>query len=726
MKMRSWSSASWYRVSGFRPRLRAHVNIHRHTYRGKLWFVLQDRTSGRFHRFTPEAYRLIAMMDGRRTLEQIWEDAVAALEIDAVTQDELVRLVGQLYSADVLSGDVPPDIMELSERGRRSARQKLIKSVLNPLALRIPVFDPDDFLEATFPLVRPFLNWFGALLYLGLLAYGIALAAVNWGPLTQNTLDRVLTAENLLLLLVAYPFVKAFHELGHAYFIKKWGGAVHEIGIMFLVFMPVPYVDASDSIAFESKYKRALVGAAGILVEIGLAAIAMIVWAGAEEGIVRAFAFNVMLISGVSTLLFNGNPLLRFDGYYVLCDLAEIPNLGLRANKYLGYLVQRYVFGMNFVESTVSARREPVWFVTYAIAAYVYRLFIMFAIIGLVATRFFVIGVILAVWALFLMLVWPVMKGVWWLFTAPALRRHRGRAFAMTGGLVAGLGALLLAMPVPHHTVAEGVVIPPPEAFANATWDGRVAEVYVAAGQAVEIGAPLMRIEDPLTQARRDVLKARIVEIDRRIVAERAGDQIALRIMEEERAAAQADLDLTVARIEEQTVLAGQAGRVILPRGADLEGRFARRGDLLAVVADFRDPVLRVVVPETQSDLVRNRTQRMQMRFAWDAKTSHDVTMIRAAPGLSRTLPSLALATEGGGRAVLDPSAPRARLQSFEPVYQMDLKLETPVDVPVYGARVLVRFTHPDSPLAGRIWRAATRVFLKYFVAREAPVQFDS
>ena len=170
MKTRSWSSASWYRVAGFRPRLRTHVKIHRHVYRGKLWFVLQDRTSGRFHRFTPEAYRLIAMMDGHRTLEQIWEDAVDALEIDAVTQDELVRLVGQLYSADVLSGDVPPDIMELSERGRRTARQKLIKSVMNPLALRVPVFDPDDFLEATIPIVRPFLSWFGALLWLGVVA----------------------------------------------------------------------------------------------------------------------------------------------------------------------------------------------------------------------------------------------------------------------------------------------------------------------------------------------------------------------------------------------------------------------------------------------------------------------------------------------------------------------------------------------------------------------------
>ncbi|WP_249200715.1 peptidase M50 [Thetidibacter halocola] len=719
MKTRSWSSASWYRVSEMRPRLRAHVRIHRHLYRGKVWFVLQDRASGRFHRFTPETYRLIAMMDGHRTMEQIWTEAVASMEIDAVTQDELVRLVGQLYSADVLAGDVPSDIVEISDRGRQRARQTLVRSVLNPLALRLPLFDPDDFLAATMPLVRPLLSWFGVLMFVLVVAYGGFLAVSHWGPLTENLLDRTLTRDNLMLLLVAYPVIKAFHELGHAYFIKRWGGAVHEIGVMFLVFMPVPYVDASDSIAFPDKWRRALVGAAGILTEVFLAAIAMIVWVGAEEGIVRAFAFNVMLIGGVSTLLFNGNPLLRFDGYYVLCDLLEIPNLGQRANRYLGYLVQRRAFGMDWVENPVTAPHEPFWFVTYAVAAYVYRLFIMLAILGLVATRFFVIGVVLAVWALFLMLILPLLKGVWWLFTAPVLRRHRGRAFAVTGGLVAAVLAVLLFVPVPHNTMAEGIVIPRPEAFANATWEGKVSEVFVETGSEVQAGAALLRIEDPLTEARRVVLAARIAEIQRRMAAETPFDQIALRILEEELAAAKGDLALTEDRIAGQTLLAATSGRVILPKGQDLRDSFARRGDMLAVVEDFSDPTIRVVVSEDQSSLVRNETRTTEIRFAYDADTVHPAQLVRAAPGLSRTLPSLALATQGGGEQVLDPSQPMERLQSFDPVYQLDLRLQDGVAVPVYGARVHVRFAHDPAPLAGRIWRAGTRVFLKYFVSKD-------
>ncbi|SLN62586.1 Putative peptide zinc metalloprotease protein YydH [Roseovarius gaetbuli] len=719
---RNWTSASWYRVSDFRPRLRRHARIHRHLYRGDVWHVLQDRASGRFHRFRPAAYRLIAMMNGTRTLEEIWEHAVDKMDIDAVTQDELVRLVGQLYSADVLTGDVPPDIIELSDRGRRTKRSKIIKSLINPLALRVPVFDPNGFLNATMPIVRPLFSWFGWLLFFGITAYAIVLAALSIEVLTENVADRVLSAENLVLLLIAYPLIKAFHELGHCYTIKRWGGDVHEIGIMFLVFMPVPYVDASASIAFQSKWQRALVGAAGILVEIFLASVAMIVWTGAEEGLVRAFAFNVMLIGGISTLLFNGNPLLRFDGYYVLCDLIEIPNLGQRANKYLGYLVQRYVFGSSYAESPVSARNERSWFVFYAIAAYIYRLFITAAIIGVVATRFFFVGIALAAWALFLMLIFPILKGIWFVFTSPTLRRKRGRALGATGIFVAGLATLLLVTPVPHNTLAEGIVLPDSGSYANATADGIVEAVYVSEGQIVAAGAPLVGLSDPLVSARLELVNARIVEIERRIAAENLFDQTAVRIMEEELKAAQADRALIRQRIAEMIVRAPASGKVILPVSTDLLGRFAQRGDLLAVVARFEDPVVRVVVPEAQADLVRSGTQGLGVRLSSNPDLTYPASVSRTLPGLTRALPSRALSTEGGGRFALDPATPRDQNLALEPVLLLDLTLDAAPQLSVYGERAYVRFSHGETPLASRIYRAGVRVFLKYFASLDAGV----
>ncbi|SHJ72099.1 putative peptide zinc metalloprotease protein [Palleronia salina] len=714
---RSWSSASWYRVAGFRPRLRAHARLHRHTYRGQVWYVLQDRASGRFHRMSPEAHRLVAMMDGQRSLEDLWAHAMRNFDVDAVTQDELVRVVGKLYSADVLVGDVPPDIAELSDRGRRGRRQKLVKSVLNPLALRVPLIDPDDLLTATMPLVRPLFGWIGWALFFGVFAYALALAAINWGPLTENVVDRVLSTQNLILLLISYPAIKAVHELGHAYTIKRWGGHVHEIGVMFLVFLPVPYVDASDSIAFASKWRRALVGGAGILAEIFLASVAMIVWAGAEEGLVRAFAFNVMLIGGISTLLFNGNPLLRFDGYYVLSDLIEIPNLAQRANKYLGYLVQRHAFGLDHAESPVTARNERAWFVFYGIAAYLYRIVITTAIVGLVATRFFVIGLILAGWALFLMLILPMLKGLWYVIASPALRRHRMRALGLVAGTVGAVVAILVAVPVPHRTVVDGVVMPDPAAYANARTDGTVVELMVASGDRVRAGDPLVRLYDPLLEARRDVLAARVVEVQRRREGANPSDQTGLGIIDEELAAARADLAETETRIANQVVHAGLDGEVILPVEADLVGRYARRGDMLAVVAPFADPRIQVAVPETSADLVRSRTRAIALRFATDAGTSFDARVVRAAPGLSRVLPSAVLSAQGGGGAVLDPAARPGELRTFTPHAQLELALSVPTPIARYGERVHVRFDHGDSPVASRIARAAMRVFLNYFAA---------
>jgi putative peptide zinc metalloprotease protein len=315
---KSFYSPSWYRVSDLRPRLRSQIRIHRQQFRGGLWYVLQDRVSGRFHRFTPAAYLVISLMNGQRTTNDIWQLACRRLGDDALTQDDMVRLLAQLHQADVLHADVSPDFEELSSRAAKIRRRKLVASFANPLSLRLPLLDPDAFLTRTMPFVRPAFSWMGACIFVAIVGYACALAAVHWAALTDNIADRVLVTQSLLLLLLAYPLVKALHELGHAYAVKRWGGEVHELGLMFLVLMPVPYVDASSSAAFSSKWQRALVAGAGILVELMLAALALFLWLEAGNGTLRAFAFNVMLIGGVSTIVFNGNPLLRFDGYYVL------------------------------------------------------------------------------------------------------------------------------------------------------------------------------------------------------------------------------------------------------------------------------------------------------------------------------------------------------------------------------------------------------------------------
>jgi putative peptide zinc metalloprotease protein len=712
---RRFLSPEWHRVAHLRLRLRSHARIFRTHFRGQLWYVLQDRTSGRFHRFTPASHVLIALLDGERTLEEAWAIVVEMLPDEAVTQDDVLRILAQLHAADVLLGDLPPDIDEMVGRGDRTRRRRLVTSVVNPLAIRIPLFDPDGLLTVLMPLVRPLISWAGAILWLGVVGYGAALAAIHWGELTDNVADRVLSAQNLLLLVLAYPLVKAVHEFGHAFAVKRWGGEVHEMGVMFLVLMPVPYVDASGSLAFQDRWRRAFVAGAGILVEVLLAAVAMIVWAGAEPGLVRAFAFNVMLIGGISTVFFNGNPLLRFDGYYVLSDLLEIPNLAQRANAYVGYLIQRRVLGIAEAENPATAPGEALWFVPYAIAAFVYRVAIFILIALLVSTKVFFLGVVLAVWSVAIVFLLPLFRHVRFLLTSPKLRRRRGRALARVGGAVAAALVVLLFLPLPHATVVEGVVSVPGEGRVIASADGTVAALVAAPGEAVAAGDILVRLEDPLQEARVRLLEATVAERRRRLEEALATDQARARMRRAELEHAEADLALAGERREALAVRAGAAGIFVAHVPTDLLGRFVRQGELLGYVTTFRDPVVHALVPEADADLIRQGTRDLSLRFATNVATVLPARVVREVPELTDALPSLALAAEGGGAIALDPTAAVEARRALRSFLALEIGVDAGQPFRSVGERVFVRFRHDPAPVALRVWRSARQVFLDTF-----------
>ena len=267
-------SNSWYRVAALKPKLRSHARLHRHRYRGELWYLLQDPVSNRVHRFGPGARLLIAAMDGRRSVEDLWELANSRLGDDAPTQDEIIQLLGQLHAADLLQSDVTPDASEAFDRGVRERKALRRRSYMNPMAVRLPFWDPDAFLNRINPLIGKLWSWWGAMLWLAVVVPALILIPPHWAQLTYNLSDRVLAGSNLLLLWLVFPLIKALHELGHATATKAGGGEVHDIGIILLVMMPVPYVEASAATVFKSKYDRAIVGAAGMLVESFIAALA--------------------------------------------------------------------------------------------------------------------------------------------------------------------------------------------------------------------------------------------------------------------------------------------------------------------------------------------------------------------------------------------------------------------------------------------------------------------
>ncbi|MEO1687872.1 MAG: PqqD family protein [Pseudomonadota bacterium] len=710
-------SANWFRVAGLRPRLRGHARFTRHLIRGAPWFVLQDGQSGRHHRLSPEAYHIASLLDGRRTVDEAWEATVAwtGAEAEPPTQDDVIELLAQLHSADLLAGDAPPDIEELTRRSDRLGRQKLLSRFKNPLALRFPLVDPDRFLTATAPLARWIFTWVGLLLWLALVAAGGATAVLHWGALTDNIAERVLAAESLLLFALVYPAIKAVHELAHGYAVKVWGGEVREMGIMILVLFPVPYVDASAASAFPGKWRRAVVSGAGIMAELAVAAAAMLVWASAEPGLVRAAAFNAALIGGVSTLLFNGNPLLRFDGYYVFADLVEIPNLAQRANKQVFHLIKRHAFGLRESRSAVTARGEAVWLVVYSLAAFAYRIVIVLGIALFIAGQFFVLGVLLAMWSVGSAFVWPLLKGLWWLADAAELRGRRARAVAASAAAAGGIAALLFAVPLPWGATAQGVVHLPQEALLRAQTDGFVtaAPARPPGARAAE-GEALLRLEDPILIARTDVLRAERDELALRLAQETTLDPAQSALLREQLGHAEAALTLNLARREALNVRAPREGAVWFPGAADLAGRFVRRGDLLGYVVREGDAVLRTAVPQADADLVRRRTQAVSVRLADAPEAAAPSRLLRMETGATTDLPSAALTSAAGGALAADPASGDGR-RSLEPVFLVDVALPEGSGTPAIGLRGQARFDLGDAPLGRRALRALRQLFLTQF-----------
>jgi putative peptide zinc metalloprotease protein len=704
-------SGAWYRVADLKPRIRSHAKIHRHQYRGETWYVLQDLASGRVHRFSPASYLVLGLMDGCRTIQQIWDTALAGLGDDAPTQDEMIQLLGQLHSADILQCDVAPDIAELFQRHERQRRSKLIGQLLSPLWWRFPLLDPERLLGRLLPWARPFFGIGGAFLWASVVGVALVLVGVYWADLTSNFLDRVLSARNLLVLWLLLPALKALHEVGHGLATKAFGGEVHDMGVMLLVVSPLPYVDASSASAFPSKWQRIVVGAAGMLVELFLAALALFVWLAAEAGVLRTVAYNTILVAGISTVLFNANPLLRYDGYYMLSDFLEIPNLYTRSRSYLAYLCERYLFGHQEAETPPASRSERTWFVVYAVSAFAYRLLVIAGIAFFLLYKFFYLGVAATVALVAAWIGVPTWKAIGFVLRNPRLHRVRGRALGVSLGLAGLVVALVGFLPVPSRTAAEGVVWVPEEALVRAGASGFVERIVARPGSRVRPGDVLLECADPSLLARVQVLAARLREFRARYDEQRAADRVKAAQFQEEIRYVEEDLARARAEQGALTVRSQAEGTFVLPAAADLPGRFVRRGELLGYTVSLERITVRAVVPQTSVDLVQQRTIGVEVRLSERIGETVPATVRREVPGASERLPSPALGLGGGGRVPVDPRDTQG-VTAMERVFQIDLELPSTLPLLNVGGRVYVRFDHGWEPLAVQWARQVRQLFL--------------
>jgi len=426
---------------------------------------------------------------------------------------------------------------------------------------------------------------------------------------------------------------------------------------------------------------------------------------------VRAVAYNIIFISGVTTVLFNANPLLRYDGYYMLTDYLEMPNLRTRANGYLRYLVERYLIGCRDEAAETFSVTERIWFTAYPVASFIYRIFVVAAIALFLAGKFLLLGVVVALSGLFGSVLMPLAKGGVELYNLTRRAGARGRAIAARAAAVACLMVAAVWLPLPLRTHAEGVVWIPDDSYVRASVDGFIQRVVAQPGTWVHRGDLLVVCEDAQAEKEVKVLEFRLDELKTRYAAQWLEDIKQAQIIKDEIAHVEQRLARARERLTDLIIRARADGVFILPDAQNLAGRLIQQGGRLGYVLDFSTLTARVIVTQVDVDLVRARTRGVEARLAERPSERLAAVVKREVPAASEELPSTALGSQGGGAQAVDP-VDRRGVKAIEKLFQLELGLPSAGKLVNVGGRIYVRFDHGWEPLVFRYVRRLQQLFL--------------
>jgi putative peptide zinc metalloprotease protein len=704
-------SPLWYRVANIVPRLRPTVRVRHRGSDGVTRHVLADLLTGRHHLLDDAAWSFVGRFDGRRTIGEIWT-WLSTHRPHPPTQHEVLEWLAQLDSAGLLQSDRLPDLIALM-RGEEQVDRRRRRASLNPLSWRVPLGDPTRWLARLDPLARALSHPLALLLALGVVGCGLMQLALDWPALQADLRQRLASPAFLAMSWLVYPLIKALHELGHALAVRRCGAEVHHVGIGFLYLVPAPYVDASAATGLSRRRERIFISAAGVLVECVLAAAGVLVWSAVEPGLVRDLALSVALVGGVSTLLANANPLVRMDGYHVLTDALDLPNLAQRSRRWWLDQLQQRLGGL----TAASVLAPGSWLqrgvtLAYAPLAWLFGVLVAVSACLWLAQTAAMLALIAGAIALWMQIGQPLLAGLRWLARAPSLQGRRLRAAATGLALVSVLLAGVLLVPLPQATVAQAQAWMPEEALLRAPADGFVVAVEAQGGSVVQAAAPVLTLhndDQPVELAR---LPVRRLELEVQVNRLQVHDAAAAQRAEAEAATLLVREAELVRRIEQMSVRSTRAGRVSWIEPQTLEGRYVQRGELLGyVLADDR-LVARTVVRDEDIAWLLSGVRAVSVMRPEEAGRSYAGRWDGVVPETGSLLPAAALGVQAGGRIETDP-ADAEGLHTVQPVAVIDVQVPD-LAVQRLGSRLLVRFDHGAQPLGARLLRRLQQLTLRH------------
>jgi putative peptide zinc metalloprotease protein len=482
-----------------RPDLRAR----KHRYQGRLYWVVKDPVGLQYYRFEEEEFAILQMLDGELSLDEIAQKFERDFPPQTIRTEELQQFIGMLHRSGLVITNAPGQGQQLAKRHDERKRKERLSTLTNVLSMRFKGLDPERF----FNFIYPYIRWFFTVpamvccILLGLAALTLVLVQFDTFQARLPTFQSFFQAQNWMPLAITLAATKILHELGHGLSCKHFGGECHEIGVMFLVMTPCLYCNVSDSWMLPNRWHRAAIGAAGMYVEVVLASICTFIWWFTEPGPLNWFCLNVMFISSVSTVMFNANPLLRYDGYYILSDILEIPNLRQKASTILNRKLGKWFLGLEEPEDPFLPKRKQWLFAVYTVASAVYRWVVTLSILYFLNKVFEpyglkILGQIIALGALYGLLIQPLWK-VYKFFKVPGRlgKVKRTRMYVSLALLIAVIAGVLF-IPLPAHVYCPLEVEAREAESVYVFVDGVLDEVFVRPGDAVEKGQPIAQLHN--------------------------------------------------------------------------------------------------------------------------------------------------------------------------------------------------------------------------------------
>jgi putative peptide zinc metalloprotease protein len=687
------------RLQAVHAGLRSDLEVTRHVFRGQPYYVVRDPLTFQTHQFSRNDYYILISLNDTISLNDVFERLVERGLLDQDQQQEFYQFVLTLHQLGFLALPIADSrlLYQRFERRQVAARWKQIAGVL---FLRIPLVNPDAFLQRTADYVRPMFTRAALCLWAALMVASMWVLVFRWDSF-KSPMQSLLTNNNLLFLWIALIGLKVIHEFGHAYACKIFGGKVPEMGAFLIAFTPCAYVDASSAWGFSTTRKRVIVSLAGMYFESIVAAFALLYWNWSQDALFSSCAHKIVILSSVVTVGFNINPLMRYDGYYVLSDLVGIPNLRQRSIEFVQNVAKRWILGLPVRPSGESRRVRGLLF-CYGVSSSVYKVTLVLAICGMIAMKFYLLGLGLAIFFMVSVVGTALRRLLVYLWKSTETQPVRLRAVAVSLFVIVLVPAAIAAVPVPGVVVVGGIVQTEDDHVVYARSGGFLHDVALTAGKTVHQSETLCRLTSNLAD----------VELAK------AGADVELRTLQYHMQADKSPITATAAHVrllyardrlvqtakthDQLTVTAPIQGTVTEILDINDKGRFIKKGESIATIAAGQWVVRCLVTAEQVADLRPHVGQAVRVRLV--DKDVHQLAGTIAEVGVkgSRRIFSPALTQLGGGDFAVDPSTLEAEMPLFELTIDMpgaDQRLLR------HGSRVAVRFSTSAEPYGAYLHR---------------------